>query len=49
MAIEVADGQQPKDADHAKDDPRSILGERLAKAEQARDDRGHEPPQMERD
>ena len=48
MAIEVAEGQRAEDAAPDKE-PRSILGERLARAEQAREDRGHEPPQMERE
>jgi hypothetical protein len=48
MAIEVAEGQ--RSGETANDNnPRSILGERLARAQQARDDRGHEPPQLDRE
>lgn len=48
MAIEVAEGQRTEEPAN-DNNPRSILGERLAKAEQARDDRGHEPPQLDRE
>ncbi len=49
MAIEVAEGQRAEDAAPDKDDPRSILGERLARAEQARDVREPEPPQLDKE
>lgn len=44
---EVAESRRSEERD-LNEEPRSTVGERLERAEQARDDRGQEPPQMER-
>ncbi len=48
MAIEVADAQRTDGPEAAKEHG-SILGDRIARAEQARDVREPEPPSIERE